>query len=321
MASVFLTSTTPPGEDRLSAEALSPVVDLPPVEIATVDEDALRAAAATEEEAGAEAASPAGDAPKAGAASSGEKRAAAKGTPPAKTMPVHQVLRPLGVTVAPRKLIRPRGVVWPKEMVWEGEPVRPRERAQNCFRLPHRNLHMRVIKTFDIFRDFSCCPPNAPSRDLDEFIQRDAETYFRNKIALTYGFFSDQAPNFPLAFAALQNDMIRISDAGEPTRDYPAVKILRFGVRWIMGRPDGSVQILHGKGLGTMFLTYIKYFLAYSDGRAGCRYLTLSTYDRPALIKFYQDNGFSFVSETSAVSPGEVLMYFDLTRFPPFNGV
>ena len=173
---------------------------------------------------------------------------------------------------------------------------------RNVFK--YQGLIMKAIKGFTVFDGFSCCGPEGCKDDIDDFIRNDARRHFKDKVAVTYGLFHDQPDkdHYPLGFATLQNDAIKMDGTKYPYENMPAVKIGRFGIR----------REIHGKGFGALFLAMIRLFMSQPDNRTGCRYLTLNTY--PALVRFYEKNNFKVLGEKPAnPRPSkQLIMYLDL---------
>ena len=168
--------------------------------------------------------------------------------------------------------------------------------------------NLNPVNDFRIFAGFSCCSPSDEDRDLDDFIQNDAERHRKDLMAVTYGLFLIDCPDAPLAFATLQNDALKIHLAGYPYKSSPAVKVGRLGVsaEW------------QGGGIGTELLTMIKNFML-TDNRTGCKYITVDAYNKPRVLHFYQKNGFSFL-KTPNLHKKQEPMYFDLlSHVPPGN--
>ena len=179
---------------------------------------------------------------------------------------------------------------------------------------------MKEIQDFSIFDDFRCCPPPEPGQpesDIDDFIHNDAYQHYKDKIAITYGFFYHQLDKRPLAFATLQNDAISIVPGFVPPQgyfypQYPAVKIGRLGVRMNILLKSGVNLTLQENDIGSWFLRYIKHFMSQGDNRTGCRYLTVNANKSDRIISFYTRNGFALLEESPKES--QIVMYFDLDR-------
>jgi GNAT superfamily N-acetyltransferase len=86
-------------------------------------------------------------------------------------------------------------------------------------------------------------------------------------------------------------------------RDYPAVKIGRFGVRLEAQK----------HGVGRDFLDILRTLFLW-DNRTGCRIMTVDAYAEA--VGFYLRNGFQFFSEDDS-SADTRAMFFDLMRFKP----
>lgn len=174
------------------------------------------------------------------------------------------------------------------------------------------------VTDFSIFTGFSCLSPDDADRDLDDFIQNDAERHFIDRIAVTYTLEDVQYPKVPLAFATLQNDAVVITPDAllEVSKysysAYPAVKIGRFGVHIdYQSRHQKAGGQLH---LGSLFLYGLKKLLLQAN-RTGCRFITVDARRDKAngvdVTPFYMKNGFTPLAcrtKTSKYIP----MYFDL---------
>ena len=181
--------------------------------------------------------------------------------------------------------------------------------ALNGFRL-------NPVEDFSIFAGFTCLAPHDTDRDLDDFIQNDAERHFLDRIAVTYQLLvAEGGP--PLGFATLQNDAVVLAPEDDlpgvseayPYRAYPAVKIGRFGIH---------TDYQRGK-LGSLFLLMIKILLV-THNRTGCRFITVDARrdkkNKVDVTGFYAKNSFEVLpcrSRTSKYVP----MYFDLVTFSP----
>lgn len=86
---------------------------------------------------------------------------------------------------------------------------------------------------------------------------------------------------------------------------YPAVKVARLGVR----------KDLKGNDLGTHLMNMIKE-LFLTNNRTGCRLITVDSYNRPDVIKFYIKNDFQFFSEKDR-NREQRAMFYDLKRLNP----
>ena len=162
-------------------------------------------------------------------------------------------------------------------------------------------IRLEYVRNFSIFDGFFCCNPDV-NDDLDDFIHKDAEQHYRDRMAVTYAaFLSDNSFNYPIGFATLQNDVLRIKHKEYRYNTSPAVKIGIFGVRIEYQRI----------GIGTNMLSIIKDFV-FSQDKIDCRYLTLDAYNNPTTLNFYTNkNGFKFLKEPNPQRKQEIL-FFDL---------
>jgi len=170
------------------------------------------------------------------------------------------------------------------------------------------NCRLRPVDDFASFTGFSCA-----CRDLDDYIQNDAERHDREMISRTYAFhLKDQGSLSPVvAFVSLANDAIRLANRkkerlfpdGLRYKAYPAVKVCRLGTRAAYQR----------QGIGSYVLWTLR-FLFLSDNRTGCRFMTVDAYNDPPTLNFYQKNDFALLSENDAKEDTRS-MYCDLLRF------
>lgn len=171
------------------------------------------------------------------------------------------------------------------------------------------------MKDFSVFRGFSCLRPGDTDRDLDDFIQNDAERHFRDKVAVTYLLESQEEPGIPFAFATLQNDAIVVKEADalpdyciqcehRPTQckdcartvangkgttarsisdivdeyvytAFPAVKIGRFGVHIKFQNPHPGKEPNSPKLHLGSIFLQCLKVLMLEENRTGCRFITV----------------------------------------------
>lgn len=167
-----------------------------------------------------------------------------------------------------------------------------------------------LSERFDL-SDFDC-----EDSDINEFLRDDALKYQREQMANTYVFHDK---NKPIAFFSILNDcphdkgfQPRIWNRfhrknGIPNtkriKQYPAIKIGRLGV----------CKQLQGTGFAYELMDFIKGF-SILEQKSACRLLLLDAYNKPRQLKFYENNGFTFLNDEEQ-STQTRLMYFDLIQF------
>jgi hypothetical protein len=157
--------------------------------------------------------------------------------------------------------------------------------------------------------DFDC-----GDTDLNDFIKNDALQYQSQLLTKTYLFSEKEEV---IAFFSVSNDSLKDNDFEKwnnlsrkvPNRkrrkDYPAVKIGRLGVN----------SKFKGKQLGTQILFFIKNWFT-TENKTGCRFVLVDAYNSPEVIKFYEKNDFTLLTEKDQNKKTR-LMYFDLIRMLP----
>jgi GNAT superfamily N-acetyltransferase len=83
----------------------------------------------------------------------------------------------------------------------------------------------------------------------------------------------------------------------------PAAKIGRIGV----------CAERKGGGVGTKILDYLKYSFTHNN-KTGCRFLLVDAYSSDVVLRFYQKNGFRFLTDQDSQAKTRI-MYFDLAQF------
>jgi len=167
---------------------------------------------------------------------------------------------------------------------------------------------LRPASDYTSFAGFSC-----GDRDLDDFIQNDAEQYGRQLLAVTYSYHLKDNGTYlpPVAFVSLSNDRLQINSTrkskkfvrAKHRKDYPAAKIGRLGV----------LKGMQGNSVGSSLIFLLKR-LFITDNRTGCRFLTVDAYNNPRTINFYLKRDFLFLTQKDTDEPTR-LMWFDLASF------
>ncbi len=172
--------------------------------------------------------------------------------------------------------------------------------------------HLQRLKENDVLPSFDC-----GDEDLNNYFFCDAKPYQEQLLAVTYYAANE---NETLFFFSLSNDKVTSleSDKGfwrklksffphsKHRKDYPAVKIGRFGV---------NRKYQHcGLHVGTDVLGSIKRWMV-SGNKTGCRFITVDAYH--AAVPFYLQNGFLFMGNAEKLryetrTGDTVAMFFDL---------
>jgi GNAT superfamily N-acetyltransferase len=150
--------------------------------------------------------------------------------------------------------------------------------------------------------------------DLNDFILNDACGYMAELMAVTYLVKKGETV---AAFFSLANDKLTYDPADPQSKhewnklarkvpnkkrrkSFPAVKLGRLGVH-IMCKKTG---------LGSEILDFLKRW--FIDGnKTGCRFITVDAYNKPEIVRFYEKNGFRFLTPTD-IEAETRLMYYDL---------
>jgi GNAT superfamily N-acetyltransferase len=136
---------------------------------------------------------------------------------------------------------------------------------------------------------FSC-----GDKDLDEFFQCDAAAYEYALFGKTYAFI-DKRNNITSMFT-ISNGGIQAKQMRRKLREnvpypkrlihnYPSVLIGRLAVS----------EKFQGKGIGSEILDFLKIWFSDSHNKTGCRFLAVDAYNVHSILKFYENNEFSFV--------------------------
>ena len=164
-----------------------------------------------------------------------------------------------------------------------------------------------------VFKPFDCTKP-----DLNDFLFNDAKGHLAALLAVTYILENDGEI---IAYYSVLNDSIRQSDLTRgkqkrlfrsipyPYKSHPSVKIGRFAV---------STKY-QSQGIGTEIMNYIKgHFI--DKNKTGCRFITVDADSDPRTLRFYERNGFAYLTESDKTDPSR-LMWFDLYRFTSYMNV
>jgi len=164
---------------------------------------------------------------------------------------------------------------------------------------------LEKIDDFSSIAVFDC-----GDNDLNDFFRKDAQAHKEQLLAETYVLLQKKAQGVPVALFSLSNDVIRLEKIkgkiaippGKNYRDWPAVKIGRFGV----------LKDFQGQNIGSFVLNMIK-CLFLTENRTGCRFITVDAYNDKKVIRFYGKNDFQMLTEKDNTKPTRA-MFFDLKR-------
>lgn len=173
-------------------------------------------------------------------------------------------------------------------------------------------MELKRLDPNDPRPEFSC-----GDADLDEYFARDSIEGGRELIAVTYAFIGDDGCVH--AFVSLSNDSIKREDTPRSvweriTRPIPRPKRYASTPTVKIGRL-GVCHKHRGQGVGTWVLDYLKVWFTRGN-KTGCRFLVVDAYNKPEALRFYQKNGFEFLTQSDCNDETRI-MYFDLKTFSP----
>ena len=143
-----------------------------------------------------------------------------------------------------------------------------------------------------------CEPFTCDDCDLDEFFQKDAFHYETELLGKTYAWIDLENPDKIVGMITLANDSVKAKLLSNPARNriqrsivnakrglnYPAVLIGRLGV--------ASGYRGMGYKVGSQIIDFIKGWFRTKDNKTGCRFIVVDAYNKPATLRFYENNGF-----------------------------
>ncbi|MDR1324301.1 MAG: GNAT family N-acetyltransferase [Candidatus Margulisbacteria bacterium] len=147
--------------------------------------------------------------------------------------------------------------------------------------------------------------------DMNDFFHNDAVPHTELLLAKTYVYYDTDTPNQAIGFFTVLNDSIK-GQKVEQFREalpnekrypfFPAVKIGRLG-------RDSKFK---GSKYGQKILDDIKHSFTFNN-KTGCCFITVDAYNKENLLKFYQNNGFIFLSDKDQNKETRVMYYNLLT--------
>lgn len=147
----------------------------------------------------------------------------------------------------------------------------------------------------EMINDFTC-----GNSDLDDFFHTDFLPYEEELMGKSYCYIDLHSPvkkivaAFTVCNASIHNKMLtrgakkfiqeNISEE-KHNINFPAVLIGRLGV----------ASIYQDKHIGSEIMDFIKAWFLDKDNKTGCRFLLVDAYNNPNTIRYYLNNGFSFL--------------------------
>ncbi len=150
--------------------------------------------------------------------------------------------------------------------------------------------------------------------DLNEFFLKDSIESCRQLLAVTYAV---EQNGELVAFFSVSNDAIK-KEAFPRSAFKRATSFIPHCKRYssIPAVKIGRLAITKNKqsnGIGSEILNFMKGWFTEGN-KTGCRFIIVDAHNKPKTIKFYDKNGFSFLSSKDEKDATR-LMYFDLSRF------
>jgi hypothetical protein len=175
-----------------------------------------------------------------------------------------------------------------------------------------RNTFVKDGWTLRNLEDLTVCTSfDCGDKDLNEYFHQDVVWHREQLLTQTYCLFENNTPDLVLALVDFCNDKIDVKykqeqlslDSKIPYSTLPAVKITRIGV----------TKKLRGLNIGTHTINLTKQLFT-TENRTGCRFITVDAYNKPEVIRFYEKNDFSVLTEKDKNKETRA-MFFDLKRF------
>lgn len=140
--------------------------------------------------------------------------------------------------------------------------------------------------------------------DLDEFFQKDAETYRTTLMGKTYCFVLKDNESEIVAAFTVANDSLRIDDLPNNRRKKMIKRTSKHLKRYpgvLIGRLGGNAKY-QGKGYGSEILEFIKYWFSDKENKTGCRFVIVDAINCEKVLNFYKNspNNFEFLFSSDA---------------------
>jgi GNAT superfamily N-acetyltransferase len=156
-------------------------------------------------------------------------------------------------------------------------------------------------------RDFDC-----GDDDLNEYFLEDAIEARAQMTCETFALRHDNAPDTVLGLVSVCNDVVAVSklrvfaqfsttpEGKLNYKEWPAVKIARLAIR----------KEIQSKDIGSHLMNLLKMLFVFQN-RTGCRIMTVDAYNDERVLRFYQKNGFEFLTDKDNLRKTRS-MWFDL---------
>lgn len=148
--------------------------------------------------------------------------------------------------------------------------------------------------------------------DLNEYFLKDAIEARAQMTCETFALLHDNAPEVVLGLVSVCNDVVSVKrlrafpqfsktpEGKLNYKEWPAVKIARLAIK----------KEIQGKNLGSHLVNMLKTLFVFHN-RTGCRVMTVDAYNNEPVLRFYQKNGFQFLTEKDKERQTRS-MWFDL---------
>ncbi len=155
--------------------------------------------------------------------------------------------------------------------------------------------------------DFDC-----GDSDLNEYFLEDAVAARAEMTCETFALHHGDVPETVVGLVSVCNDVVSVKklrvfpqfaktpEAKLNYSEWPAVKIARLAIR----------KEVQSRDIGTHLINLLKELFVF-ENRTGCRVMTVDAYNDPRVLRFYQKNGFQFLTEKDKEKHTRS-MWFDL---------
>jgi GNAT superfamily N-acetyltransferase len=162
------------------------------------------------------------------------------------------------------------------------------------------------------FHDLPVVGFDCGDTDLNEYFLEDAIAARAQMTCETFALRHDNAPETVVGLVSVCNDVVAVRklkmfpqfsktpEAKLNYREWPAVKIARLAIR----------KEVQSKDIGTHLINLLKQLFVF-ENRTGCRVMTVDAYNNPRVLRFYEKNGFQFLTGSDTEKHTRS-MWFDL---------